>query len=51
MAGLTIDAYLLRQKGYKLYLFPLSSDKLRDLCFVTPKSEGDPDEVQRILKV
>ena len=50
MVGLTVTAYLLNQKGYTLYLFPLSSVTLRKLCFVTPRSEGDPNEVQRILK-
>jgi DGQHR domain-containing protein len=49
MAGLTITAHLLKQKGYELYLFPMNSQALRRLCYVTPRSRGNPEEVQRLL--
>jgi DGQHR domain-containing protein len=49
MAGLAVNAYILRQKGYNLYLFPMSSKTLNRICYVTPRSHDSPEEVQRIL--
>ena len=49
MAGLAVDATVLRQKGRELYLFAMSSALLRRICYVTPRSHDDPDEVQRIV--
>lgn len=49
MAGFQIDAIVLRQKGHELYCFGMNSARLREICYVTPRSEEDPTEVQRIL--
>lgn len=49
MAGFAVTAHLLRQKAYELYLFSMSSQTLKRLCFVTPRTNDNPDEVQRIL--
>jgi DGQHR domain-containing protein len=49
MAGLTVNAAVLKQKGWELYLFGMNSTRLRRICYVTPRSHDDPDEVQRIL--
>lgn len=50
MASFDVTAYVLKQKGYELYLFPLNSELLNKICYVTPRSHDDPTEVQRILK-
>ena len=49
MAGFAVDAFLLHQKGFELYCFVMSSSILREICYVTPRSHDDPDEIQRIL--
>ncbi len=49
MAEFAINAHVLNQHGRQLYLFPMNSTRLRSICYVTPRSEEDPDEVQRIL--
>jgi len=49
MAGLVVTAHVLKQKGYELYLFPMNSRTLRHLCYVTPRSKDNPEEVQRLL--
>lgn len=49
MAGLVVTAHVLKQKGYNLYLFPMNSRELGRLCYVTPRSHDNPEEVQRIL--
>jgi len=49
MDGLAVTAHVLKQKGHDLYLFPMNSRTLRTLCYVTPRSQDNPDEVQRLL--
>jgi DGQHR domain-containing protein len=49
VAGPVVTAHLLKQKGYELYLFSMNSRTLRRLCYVTPRSEDSPEEVERIL--
>ncbi|AKA48718.1 hypothetical protein IX51_05945 [uncultured archaeon] len=49
MAKFSIDAQVLRQHGIQMYLFSLDSKTLNSICYVTPRSKDDPDEVQRIL--
>ncbi|MCP4541817.1 MAG: DGQHR domain-containing protein [Chloroflexi bacterium] len=49
MAGFEVTANILKQKGYELYLFSMNSALLNKICYVTPRSHDDPDEVQRIL--
>lgn len=49
MAQLAVTAHVLKQKGFDLYLFPMNSQILKQICYVTPQSKADPDEVQRIL--
>ncbi|MGD0991744.1 MAG: DGQHR domain-containing protein [Gemmatimonadales bacterium] len=49
MAQFAIDAIVLRQQGRELYCFGMSSVRLRRVCYVTPRSHDDPDEIQRIL--
>jgi len=43
-----IPATILRQKDKELYLFKMSSALLREITFVTPRSEENPDELQRV---
>lgn len=49
MAGFAIRAAILKQQGRELYCFGMSSTRLRRVCYVTPRSHDDPDEVQRIV--
>ncbi len=49
MAGFVVNAAVLKQKGRELYLFGMNSSRLRQICYVTPRSHDDPDEIQRIL--
>jgi len=49
MAGFEVTAHVLKQKSYDLYLFSMNSELLRKICYVTPRSHDDPEEVQRIL--
>lgn len=48
MAYIRIPATVLRQKGKELYLFKMSSALLKQITFVTPRSEENPDELQRV---
>ncbi|HKP54622.1 MAG TPA: DGQHR domain-containing protein [Chloroflexia bacterium] len=49
MSGFKVTAHVLKQKGYKLYLFPMNSGILRQVCYVTPRTKDNPQEVQRVL--
>ncbi len=49
MAPIMVTAQVLRQKSYELYLFLMNSKTLREICYVTPRSKGNPEEVQRLL--
>ncbi len=49
MAGFAVSAIVLRQKGRELYCFGMSSKRLRQFCYVTPRSHDNPEEIQRIL--
>jgi DGQHR domain-containing protein len=48
MAVIRIPATVLRQNDKELYLFKMSSALLREITFVTPRSEENPDELQRV---
>ena len=48
MANIKIPATVLRQKDKELYLFKMSSALLRKITYVTPRSEDNPDELQRV---
>jgi DGQHR domain-containing protein len=48
MAFTRIPATVLRQKDKELYLFKMSSALLKKITFVTPRSEENPDELQRV---
>lgn len=50
MAEIRLTAQVLKQKAHELYLFRMNSADLSRLCYVTPRSEDDPEEIQRILK-
>ena len=50
MAETRLKAQALTQKSYTLYLFKMNSVDLNRLCYVTPRSNDDPNEIQRILK-
>ncbi len=49
MAPFNVSAFVLKQKYIDLYLFGMNSRILREVCYVTPMSENDPLEVQRLL--
>jgi DGQHR domain-containing protein len=49
MAEFAVNAFILKQKGQSLYCFGMSSTLLREICYVTPRSHDDPEEIQRIL--
>lgn len=49
MAGFAVTAVVMRQKAFKLYLFAMNSEKLKEICYVTPRSHDNPDEIQRIV--
>lgn len=49
MAELALDAIVLKQQGRELFVFAMNSKKLRDICYVTPRSADDPEEIQRIV--
>jgi DGQHR domain-containing protein len=49
MAELAIDAIVLKQHGRELYVFGMNSKQLREICYVTPRSAEEPEEVQRII--
>ena len=48
MDFIRLPATVLRQKDKELYLFKMSSALLREITFVTPRSEENPDELQRV---
>lgn len=48
MVGTRIPATVLRQKDKELYLFKMSSALLKRITYVTPRSEENPDELQRV---
>jgi DGQHR domain-containing protein len=50
MAGINVNALVLKQKTHELYVFTMPSDVLNGITYVTPRSHDDPDEIQRILK-
>jgi len=49
VAGFTINAVALHQKGKELYCFGMSSERLWRICYVTPRGPDNPEEIQRIL--
>lgn len=48
MAEIRIPATVLRQKDKELYLFKMTSSLLNKITYVTPRSEENPDELQRV---
>lgn len=48
MAKLRIPATVLRQKDKELYLFKMSSSLIGKVTYVTPRSEENPEELQRV---
>ncbi|HLA87843.1 MAG TPA: DGQHR domain-containing protein [Anaerolineales bacterium] len=48
MAEIRIPATVLRQKDKELYLFKMKSSLLNKITYVTPRSEENPDELQRV---
>ena len=51
MAGFSINAAVLKQKGHELFCFGMNSAELKRICYVTPRSTDAPDEIQRIVNV
>ena len=51
MAKIKIAATILKQKDKKLYLFKINSALLNKIAYVTPRSEEDPDELQRVVNI
>src|SRR5260221_14653718 len=49
MAGFTINAAVLKQQGDELYCFGMNSAQLKRICYVTPRSQDSPEEIQRIV--
>lgn len=49
MAEFSINAVVLNQNGRNLYCFAMNTGRLKQICYVTPRSHDDPDEIQRIL--
>jgi DGQHR domain-containing protein len=49
MARISLNAQVLKQKDYELYLFGMNSKAVRDISYVTPRSKETPEEVQRLL--
>ena len=49
MAGFSINAAVLKQKGHELFCFGMNSAELKRICYVTPRSADAPDEIQRIV--
>jgi DNA sulfur modification protein DndB len=49
MAKIRIPATVLKQKDKNLYLFKLNSTLLNKIAYVTPRSEENPDELQRVV--
>lgn len=51
MAKIRIAATILKQKDKNLYLFKINSALLNKIAYVTPRSEDNPDELQRVVNV
>lgn len=51
MAKIKIAATILEQKDKNLYLFKINSSLLNKIAYVTPRSEEDPDELQRVVNI
>lgn len=51
MAKIKIAATILKQKDKNLYLFKINSALLNKIAYVTPRSEEDPDELQRVVNI
>lgn len=49
MAKIRIAATVLKQKDKNLYLFKINSALLNKIAYVTPRSEENPDELQRVV--
>jgi len=49
MAKIRIPATILKQKDKNLYLFKINSTLLAKVAYVTPRSEDNPDELQRVV--
>jgi DGQHR domain-containing protein len=49
MDKIRIPATVLRQKDKELYLFKMRASLLSKITFVTPRSEENPDELQRVF--
>jgi len=49
MAKITLKAKKLKQHAHELYVFTMNSKELKNICYVTPRSENNPDEIQRLL--
>jgi DGQHR domain-containing protein len=49
MAQLRVNATKIKQKSHTLYVFAMNSAELMPLTYVTPRSQDDPKEIQRIL--
>lgn len=49
MAKIKIAATILRQRDKSLYLFKINSTLLSKIAYVTPRSEDNPDELQRVV--
>lgn len=51
MAKIRIPATILKQKDKNLYLFKINSSLLNKIAYVTPRSEDNPDELQRVVNI
>lgn len=51
MAEFSVDAIVLSQNGRELYCFGMSSAQLKRICYVTPRSQNNPEEIQRIINI
>jgi DGQHR domain-containing protein len=51
VAKIRIPATVLKQKDKNLYLFKINSALLNKIAYVTPRSEENPDELQRVVSV
>jgi DGQHR domain-containing protein len=51
MDRLKVPALILNQKGKKLYLFKMKASLLSKITYVTPRSEDNPDELQRVVNI
>lgn len=51
MAKIRIPATILKQKDKNLYLFKINSALLNKISYVTPRSEDNPDELQRVVNI